>query len=98
MSQENSGTSHHLSTRILLRLLLGINIAFLAIALVSSLAFRSLTGLELLLWFLVCEALLFLVIFLHAFLFYWVWPRQKPSIAARQGLDALIDGISMLGP
>lgn len=98
MSQEKSTTPNSLSVRTLWKVLLGINIAFLAIALVISLAFRSLAGLELLLWFLACEAILFLVIFMPVFLFYWVWRRQKASIAAGQALDALVDGITMLSP
>lgn len=98
MSQVDSATTNSLSVGVLWRALLGLNAAFLAIALVSSLAFRSLAGFELLLWFIACEALLFLVIFVPVFLFYLVWGRQKPSTAAAQSLDALVSGITLLVP
>lgn len=98
MSQENSSTKDNLPVSALWKLLLGLNIAFLVIALVGSLAFRSLAGLELLLWFWACEAILLLIIFIPAFLFHWIWRRQKPSIAVRRALEAFVDGIGMLSP
>lgn len=98
MSQEETATTNGQPVRVLWKALLGLNAAFLAIALISVSAFRSLAGFELLPWLVVCEVLLFLAIFVPVFLFHWVWRRQKPSTAASQSLDALVDGITLLVP
>lgn len=98
MCQEDSTTTDSQLVRVLWKILLGVNAAFIAGALISAVAFRSRAGLELLLWFLVCEVFLFLALFVPVFLYYWVWRRQKPTTAAAHSLDALVTGITHLAP
>jgi membrane protein YdbS with pleckstrin-like domain len=98
MCQAGSSAANSRPVHGLWKYLLGLNAVFIAIALINALAFRSLAGLELLMWLMACEALLFSAVFVPVFLFHWVWRRQKPSMAAAQSLDALVNGIIQLVP
>ena len=86
------------SVTFLWKVLFWLNVVFLAIALLCAFLFKASWGLEMLLWFLTCEVLLLVVIFLPVFLFQLSWRRQRPRVAVQSSLDAFVDAITHLAP
>jgi len=98
MSASPQSVDTSLSAAFLWKVLLGLNLVALAIALLSAFAFDASWGLEMLFWFLLCEVLLFVTIFLPILLFQLLWRRQTLRVAVQRSLDAFVGALTQLTP